>query len=303
MIVLNQILYYLFVFPLSKMPLGFTYFILSIFRLIPYRKEVILKNISNSFPNNSDKQNKVLLGQFYKYFSCLLAESIHNLNISKKQLSKRIKVKNPELMDELYAKNKDVILVSAHYNNWEFLITAQNFLFKHQAIGIGMPMTNKFWDKKINTQRERFGMKVVHAQNYKSVLKTFKDTPTATLVLGDQNPSKPYNSYWSHFLNQTSAFTFGAEIMANQTDSAVVYASINHLKNGCYEIELNLITDTPLTEKYGFITQSYIEQLEKDIKNAPQYWLWSHKRWKMDVPGNLEQLKTDHKNRFNEKFR
>jgi len=206
-------------------------------------------------------------------------------------------------MDKLYDENKNVLLVSSHYNNWEFLITAQNFLFKHQAVGIGMPLTNKFWDKKINTQRERFGMQVVHAKNYKAKLKELDHTPTATLILGDQNPSNPNNSFWTTFLSQDSAFFFGAEIMANQSNSAVVYASIQNKSIGHYEIELSLITDKPKDENYGFITQTYIDHLTKDCENSPEYWLWSHKRWKMNVPENLNDLKIEHKKRFEDKYR
>jgi KDO2-lipid IV(A) lauroyltransferase len=285
------------------MPLRFTYVILSVLRLIPYRRKVIFENVKNSFPNNTVQENNKIVKQFYKYFSRLLAESIYNLNISKSNLLKRIVVNNPEVMDDLYSKNRNVILVSAHYNNWEFLITAQNFLFKHQAIGIGMPMTSKFWDRKINSQRERFGMKVVHAKNYKDKLKEFSKTPTATLVLGDQNPSKPYNSFWTMFLDQNTPFTFGAEIMANQTDSAIVYVNIKHIKRGYYELELDLITETPRIEKYGMITEKYVSILQNNIYENPEFWLWSHKRWKMDIPENLEELKTEQKNRFLSKFR
>ena len=283
--------------------LVFRLFYVIIYYLIPYRKKVVFGNIQKSFPNKTNKEHKQITKSFYKYFSRLLAESVRNLNISKHNLSKRIVVKNPELMDELYAQGRHVLLVSAHYNNWEFLITAQNFLFKHQAIGIGMPMTNKFWDKKINTQRERFGMIVVNANNYKEKLKAYSHTPTATLVLSDQNPGNQKNSFWTTFLNQETAFFFGAEIMANQMDAAVVYASIIQVKHGYYEIELKLITDKPKTKGYGFITQSYVNQLEKDINTNPEFWLWSHKRWKMGVPKNLAELKSAHKKRFLEKFR
>jgi KDO2-lipid IV(A) lauroyltransferase len=274
-----------------------------LYYFVGYRKKVVQQNIDKAFPEKTKKERKVIVHNFYKYFRRLLAESVRNLNISQKNLAKRITVKNPELMDNLYAENKNVLLVSSHYNNWEFLITAQNFLFKHQAVGIGMPLTNKFWDKKINTQRERFGMQVVHAKNYKTKLKELGHTPTATLILGDQNPSKPNNSYWAHFLSQDSAFFFGAEIMANQSNSAVVYASIQNKSVGHYEIELSLITDKPKEEDYGFITQTYIDHLTKDCLTNPEYWLWSHKRWKMNVPENLNELKVEHKKRFEEKFR
>jgi KDO2-lipid IV(A) lauroyltransferase len=262
-----------------------------------------MANIHHSFPNKTTKEKKEIANQFYKWLSRLLAESVHNLSISKTELSQRIKVKNPQIMDDLYKEGRSVILVSSHYNNWEFLITAQNFLFKHQAVGIGMPMTNKFWDKKINDRRERFGMQVVHSKNYKEKLNDLKDIPTATLVLSDQNPSNPDNAYWTTFLNQQSAFFFGAEILANQMNAAVVNASVQQVKKGYYEIELTLITKTPQIEPYGFITQNYINLLEQDIIKQPSFWLWSHKRWKMNVPKHLDDLKEKHQQRFLEKFR
>jgi KDO2-lipid IV(A) lauroyltransferase len=270
--------------------------------IVPYRKKVVSTNVKNSFPSKSGIEQKLIVKNFYKYFSRLLAESIKNLSINQSQLKKRMVVKNPEVMDELYDQGKNVILLSSHYNNWELLITSQNLLFKHQAVGIGMPLTNKFWDKKINTQRERFGMKVTHAKNYKDVLNNCNE-PTATLVLGDQNPSNPNNSFWTEFLNQKTAFFFGAEIMANQRNSAVVNAHINLVKKGYYEIELDLITENPTTENYGHITSNYIKNLEQSITKKPEFWLWSHKRWKMNVPENVEKLQMEHKERFEQKFR
>ena len=104
-------------------------------------------------------------------------------------------------------------------------------------------------------------------------------------------------------MTKDTAFFFGAEIMANQMDAAVVYASIKNVKKGKYEIELTLITDQPKSESYGYITQSSINLLEKDINKNPEFWLWSHKRWKMDLPEDLEKVKKEHKDRFEAKFR
>ena len=93
------------------------------------------------------------------------------------------------------------------------------------------------------------------------------------------------------------------EVMANQFDMPVVYASIQRVKRGRYELNLELITKNPSKEEYGFITSQYISILEKDILSHPEYWLWSHKRWKKSVPENIEEIKTNHKRRFIEKFR
>lgn len=293
---------------MSYLPFGLIYgfsrfFYVVIFYIFPYRKKVVVANIARSFPNLNNKEQQKIVRDFYKYFTFLLAESVKNLTLSEHNLKKRMRVKNPELMDDLYERGINVLLLSSHFHNWEMLITAQNVIFKHQAIGIGTPLSNKFWDKKINDRRERFGMKVVNANNYKAVLADFKEKPTATLILGDQSPGKDENCYWVDFLNQKTAFFFGAEILANQMNSAVVYAVINWVKRGYYEIELKEITREPEKEVYGKITTSYIRLLESDIINTPGAWLWSHKRWKKPVPANLVEIQKDHKSRFLSRFR
>jgi KDO2-lipid IV(A) lauroyltransferase len=271
--------------------------------IVPYRKKVIYQNIKNAFPEKNDKEIKVLVRKFYKHFADILIEGIKNLTISKSELSKRMIVDNPEVMDDLYQKSKNVILVSGHFNNWEWLITAQNFLFKHQAMGIGMPLTSKFWDKKVNQRRERFGMKVVHAKNFKDAIHTYKSTPIALLVLGDQSPGDSFKSYWMPFLNQMTAVQFGTEQIANEFDFAVVYFETVRIKRGYYNIKLQLITENAKTLEYGSITESHTQLLEKSIQHYPANWLWSHKRWKRTIPQNLENLKILQREKFNQKFR
>ena len=270
--------------------------------LIPYRKKVIVQNIDRSFPDKKKKEKAKIKRLFYRHLTQLLAESVKGLSISEQELKKRITVKNPELMDNLYSKGKNVLLVSGHYNNWEWVILAQSILFKHEAIGIGMPMTSKFWDKKINQRRSRFGMKVVHAKNYKEALTENKNQLKSVLVLSDQSPADSMKSYWMPFLNQNTAVLFGAEMMAHQLNYAVVYYSLRKVKRGKYEMELFLITDNPSEKSYGEITESHTKLLEEEISKDPAFWLWSHKRWKRDVPTDLEGLKEKQRTSFNEKF-
>lgn len=293
---------------MSLLPLGVIYgighfFYFMLLYVFPYRRKVVSKNITRSFPDMPKKQRVKIVKAFYRYLTFLLAESVKNLTIKEENLRKRVVVRNPEIMSRLYDEGKDVLLSSSHYNNWELLITAQNLIFEHQAVGIGMPLSNKFWDNKINERRERFGMKVVNANNYKEVLKEYSEKPTATLILGDQSPGKDENCYWTQFLNQETAFFFGAEILANQLNASVVYAVLHPVKRGYYELELKLITNNPQEEKYGKITGDYIRFLEKDIQNNPSNWLWSHKRWKKAIPEDLDQLKADHKMRFETRFK
>lgn len=305
---MSQIAYYLFIRPFSLLPLPVLYvftdfFYLLLISIVPYRKEVIEKNMRNSFPDYSPTQIKKLRNKFYRHFTDLLAEGIKNLSISEKQLRKRFVVSNPEVMASLFEKNKNVILVSGHYNNWEWLITSQNFLFPHQAYGIGMPMTSKFWDAKINARRERFGMKVIHSKNYKEELQRESSSPKAVLVLSDQSPGNSLKSYWMKFLNQETAVLFGTEMMAHELDFAVVNFVTRKVKRGYYALELKVITEEPKKCEWGEITEAHTKELECEIIRQPENWLWSHKRWKREIPEDLITLKKQQHEKFNSRYK
>ena len=305
---LAKFIYYILVIPSSFLPMWIIYLFTDFFYVllilfIPYRKKVVRTNLKKSFPSLSLKEIKKIERKFYRHFTDLLAEGVKNFTISKEGLAKRMIVENPEIMDEIYANNKSVILVSGHYNNWEWLVTSQNNLFKHQALGIGMPLSNKFWDEKINKHRSRFGMKVVHAKNFKEVIAKESVDPIAILVLGDQSPPDSNKSYWMDFLNQQTAVLFGTEQMSNEYDFAVVFYKMEKVKRGHYKMCLTLVTENPRTLNWGEITETHTRLLEKEIINKPEFWIWSHKRWKRDVPADLEQLKKDQFAKFSAKYR
>lgn len=305
---ISKLAYYIFVIPLSYLPLRLIYLLtdflfLVLILFIPYRRKVVRQNLERSFPDKSLAEIKKIERKFYRHFTDILAEGIKNLTISQRELSKRLIVKNPEVMNQLYDQNKSVLLVSGHYNNWEWLITTQNSLFKHQAMGIGMPLTSKFWDKKINERRSRFGMKVIHAKNFKEAIANEKNNPIAILTLSDQSPGDSRKSYWMNFLNQETAVLFGAEQMAHEYNFAVVFFKMVKVKRGYYQMELNLISSDPKTMNWGEITEAHAHLLENTINDKPEFWIWSHKRWKRDIPNDLENLKTEQRLKFELKYK
>lgn len=304
---LSKLLYHLIIFPLSLLPLRVLYLFSSFLAFIfcyifPYRKKVIIGNLSRSFPDKSAAEIKALSKKFYRHFCDILIEGVKNLSISEKELRQRMKVKNPELIQALFDKNQSVLLVSGHYNNWEWLITAQNFLLPHQAVGIGMPLTSKFWDKKLNERRARFGMKIIHSKMVKEFYTQSFEKPIATLILSDQSPGDSHKAYWMEFLHQQTAVLFGCELLAHQHNQAVVFFHTKKIKRGYYELVFELITDQPSQESWGAITEKHTYLLEQVILAQAECWIWSHKRWKRRVPDNLEALKAEQKQNFERKF-
>ena len=303
---LNFILFYGIVYPLSLLPLRiiylFTDFLYLLLRFIfPYRKKVIQKNISLSFPSKTKEEKLQLQYQFYRHFTDLLAESIKNITISKKELQKRFKFNNPEIVNDLYFKEKNVILVSGHYNNWEWMITSQAIGLKHHAIGIGMPLKNGFWDKVLNARRSRFGMTIGSSSNIHQLFENHT-SPYATLLLSDQSPGDERKSFWIKFLNQQTPVIFGCEYLAHQYNQSVVYFEILKVKRGYYAVNFKLICEESKGLKWGDITKTHTTLLEQTILKNPPYWLWSHNRWKKSVPKDLEILKEKQRINFEQKF-
>jgi len=295
-----------FLILISRLPFWILYRISDLFYVVliliyPYRKKVIETNLRNSYPELPEVEIKKLRNKFYRHFADLVLEGVKNLSVSKDQLAKRFILKNPDLIRTSIMKNESLMLISGHYGNWEWMITSLANWFTCRTIGIGMPLSNSFWDKALNKRRSRFGLEVVHSGNYREVIK--QDEANLILVLSDQSPSNTENAYWMEFLNQQTAVLFGAEFMMNDQKFIPVFFKTTKIKRGYYSIELIPFEGNLLQTKYGDTTEWHTRLLEKTINSQPEFWLWSHKRWKHKVPDNIEELRKNQLKRFNARFR
>jgi KDO2-lipid IV(A) lauroyltransferase len=211
-----------------------------------------------------------------------------------------MQLENPEVLEEIKALNKPILLVAGHYNNWEWLISAQALWFKQPCFGIGMPLSHPFWDHKLTQRRSRFGLQVVNAKTYQSA---FQTPQPLVLVLADQAPSSASNCLWLPFLGQQSAVIFGPEYMANKYDCAVVYVNISNSNRGHYNVRLEVLVSDSKQLQYQELTQLHVQKLEHTILQKPGNWLWSHKRWKHKQPANWAQLSTTLQQKFETTFR
>lgn len=249
-----------------------------LFRIVGYRKKVVLKNLEGSF--HADVDVNAIAKKFYSYLGDLIFETIKCFTIRKKTLMRRITCDNPEIMEEYAKENRSVIFMSAHYCNWEYLIYVMNILFPHLAIGVGKPLTNKVLNRLMNARRSKFGMKIINATNIKEEFAKDKDVLTASLFLSDQYPGGVNKGVPVKFLNKDTEFLYGAEKYARDYNCPVVYADFERIKRGRYKVHIIKISDNPKDVAKGEIIKTYISLLGKTIQRAPEYWLWSHKRWK-----------------------
>ena len=109
------------------------------------------------------------------------------------------------------------------------------------------------------------------------------DEQTGARVIADQTP-RPDNAFWTSFLNQDTPVFWGTEKIARKIDFPVVYISVKRLKRGFYNVTAEVLAEHPKETADEQISTMHTARLEKDIREQPEIWLWSHRRWKHKRP-------------------
>jgi KDO2-lipid IV(A) lauroyltransferase len=272
-------------FPLLYAFSDFLFFIL--FRVVGYRRKVVLNNLKNAFPEKGIQELRKIEKKFYKHFCDLIVESIKGFTISEKEALKRMTYTNTEILDDLAKKNKSITFIGGHFGNWELLAVTISQTVPHTVKALYTPLKGEYWDNKITTSRSRFGLKMFKIQEIKALRDSLKGELSGVIFGSDQSPSNPQKAYWVKFLNQDTGVQFGAEKNAKDFDTAIIYGAITKKKRGYYNTELVQLFEDVKDLEYGAIIESFSEVLEEKIKENPQYYLWTHRRWKHKLPEGM----------------
>lgn len=254
-----------------------------VYYVLGYRKQVVLENLKKSFPNKSIKEINQISKNFYKHFCDLVIENIKLISISNEKFMKYcyFTPNALQLFNHYHNQNKTIILALGHNGNWEWSLIAHQLNYKHNIVGIYHPLSNKNMDSLISKLRNRGSVNLVTMQNSLRFLIGYKPQtkPGSIGLIADQTPPKE-SSFWFTFLNQDTPFFGGPEKMAKKFDIPILFVAMRKVKRNTYELDAKLITEKPNETIEGEITQNYANYLQELIIEQPEYWLWSHKRWK-----------------------
>jgi Kdo2-lipid IVA lauroyltransferase/acyltransferase len=257
------------------------FFFVIIYHLIGYRKKVVLNNLILAFPEKDIKELQRIRRDFFKHFVDIFIEMIKTFSISRKEIEKRYKYVNKEIFSEIEALDKSVVLVGAHYANWEWIVNLANYTNMH-CVGAYTRITNPYFDKLIKTNRSRFGAEFVQTSKTIKKLLDYKKEDKKCIygLLSDQSPHISKTHHWGEFLNVKVPLHTGAEMLAKKHDFAVVYMSVKKVKRSHYEISYEIMTDTPRNHEDYEITEQFLRKAEQQIYETPEYYFWTHKRFK-----------------------
>ncbi len=286
---INYLFFLLFVGIIAIIPFRILYFVADFLawllrRVVKYRLAVVEDNLSQSdltlTPNEKDK----IIREIYRNLADVLMEGIKSFSMRRASIIKRHKVLNPELVNPYHARGDSLILVTGHIGNWEWGSLSAGIQTPYHILGFYKPLRNKFIDRFLRYSRSKFGTLLAPIRQTSLSFEKQKGTPTVFLMAADQNPSRVSRAIWQNFLGRPTAFLHGPEKHAVKNNYPVIFAEINRVKRGMYELTLSVLVENPMECVPGEITSLYAAKLEKYIRQNPSSWLWTHKRWKHKPP-------------------
>lgn len=287
---LGYYLFYAINWVITLLPLRVLYVIsdfayLLLYYFPSYRRKVVATNLKNSFPEKTEAELKSIEKKFYRHLADFFIETVKLMHVSRAEQNRRYTFSNIEVIDKLREEKRDIVAVLGHYNNWEWP-TLLPFFLKYKVIIIYRPLQNKYFDRFIYRQRSRYGivltptnMVIREIVNYRK-----ENINTISVFLTDQTPAKGDIKYWTKFLNQDTPVYTGTEKIASKYDMAMVFFHVQKIKRGYYNLDIELLLEHTAGLPEHVVTETHVRRLEEIIKEKPEYWLWSHRRWKHKKP-------------------
>lgn len=285
-----QLIIYLIVFPIlwliSILPFRLFYWFSDliffiVYRIIGYRKKTVRENVSLALPHLNEKERREVEQKFYHHLCDMFLEMIKTLTISHKEMDKRFKITNIELVKEFEKKGKSTILLTSHYASWEWLMTLNNQT-SFYGVGVYKKIANKYFDQMVRDIRSRFNAELVETIKAIPLMRENQKLDKLFMygMVSDQSPKLNRAFHWFPFMGIEVPVHTGAEMLAKRYDFNVLFVDVQKVSRGHYKATFVPITEDPKSIPDFEITERFLKLVEKQILDAPEFYLWTHKRWK-----------------------
>lgn len=286
-----QFLAYILAYPIlwliSILPLRVLYFFsdlvyILVYYIIGYRKKTVRYNMSIALPHLTKEEQRIIEKKFYHHFCDGFFEMAKTMTISEKEMKKRFVLENMDVVNEYEKKGKSIALLIAHYGSYEWLLYMNKRLTTHKGYGIYKRIRNPYFDSLVKRIRGKFNATLIDTKETVSVMKTDKKNG----VLGcygfitDQSPKIYRVPYWGKFFGEIVPIHVGGEMLAKKIDMNVIFVMGDKIKRGYYKATFVPFTGNVKETPDFEITDMFLRMLEQKITEKPEYYLWTHKRFK-----------------------
>jgi KDO2-lipid IV(A) lauroyltransferase len=253
-------------------------------RVIPYRRHVVVANLTASFPEWTDEQRERVIRDYYRGFADMLVEIMRSSRLTRRELEERVVLRNPQLVRDEIAKGKPILLVAAHQANWEWMLLGLSTQLGYPVDAAYKPLVDNWAEIEMRKLRSRFGARLIPAQELLGDIIRQRNSPRAIAMVADQEPVTSERKHWIRFLNRDTAFFLGPEEITRTTKYASFFLRLRRTSRGHYEVEFVPLSAAGEKLQSGEYTERYARLVEAQIRESPADWPWSHKRWKLKKP-------------------
>ena len=280
-IIVQPIIWFFSHLPMPLLYLLSDFLFILVYYIIGYRKKVVYNNLKLCFPEKKEIELKKLTKKSLRHFCDFLVENIKAFGITKKESIKRFTYKNPEALNDAVNKGKNIILTTAHLSNWEWA-TGMPFITDIQLHATYQEIKNEHFENLVKKSRNKFGgIPLSIDDTIPTILRNLrKGKKGAYILLSDQSPQLHKANYWHPFFGVNVPVHTGVEVIAKKFDMTIINFSSKKIKRGYYEVTFELVTETPKDYKNYELTDKYLEITERNIKEQPDLYMWTHKRFK-----------------------
>ena len=275
---------------LSWLPLPVLYLLawpgyLLLYHVRGYRKDVVQQNLRQAFPDKSERELTVLAKKFYQQLVQVALEILKTRRMSAAQMKRRVNVVNPQLLREYSNGFQDtVVMLAIHQGNWEWMLHGVKLHLDIPIDPVYKPLHNASLDQLMLEIRSQFGSRPIPmASATRNILQRRREFRLFVLV-ADQAPIESERSYWTQFMNREAAFYEGGEIIAKMAGFPVLFAQCRRTARGHYEVEFSEVAQPPYDKDGHQILDRYVHLAQRAIRDEPESWLWSNRRWKRTRP-------------------
>jgi KDO2-lipid IV(A) lauroyltransferase len=275
---------------LTRLPLPVLYELSrALFRVAYYvvhwRRPLAAANLRNAFPEKSEGERAEILKQSYRNLADIIFETLYGFGASAAEIQRRVRFENPELLRQCTGQGQSVVLLAAHFCNWEWLLLTAGVVFKLPIDAVYKPQRLKGVDEFLRARRARFGGNPIPHQSFMFEVMKRRNDVRAYALVADHTPKHNEEKHWTRFLNQDTAFFVGADKIAKILKAPVIYVAMRRDGPGRYNVELTLLAEPPYDRDSGpEIVERYARMLEQEIRRSPADWLWLHRKWKYHKP-------------------
>lgn len=277
---------------LARFPLWFLYRVSDLLFVVVYygklyRKQVVLDNLYRAFPEKTQKEREQIARAFYRNFCDFIIETLKGFRISKEEIMRRARPTEEalEITKKLAAENQSVIVLATHHMSWEWASMSCSAEIETIVAPVYKKLANKEIDKLIYEMRSKFGATPLEMRIANREIIKPKEVSTGYILVADQTPAGHNAQYWTTFFGKQVPFFVGVARLAPQSNLPVYFIRITKVKRGHYLYHLELLREPPYNnvDEKGqdfSILDEYSKRIEKAVRDSPENWLWTHKRWK-----------------------